>query len=472
MPDFIFQEISYQETPDLVFSFLKKLPWAQLLDSGTFFNQNSRYDIMVADPKMTFEATDGFTRITHKNGPTITSNQPVFDLINEQLAGTTETKHELPFNGGAVGYFGYDLFADKALTANKSTIESIPDLAVGIYDWTVITDHLKQKNFFFSQHDNEENRNLLARIQAALTKPLSESDNPLSVKTLKTDTDENSYTKAFKRIQKYLLDGDCYQINYARCFYANHQIPSPQNSSRQNSSWQDSAWQSYRLLRKNNPVPFGAYLDFPFAKILCASPERFLKLKDAKVETRPIKGTRRRGKNPEEDDVLKYSLTNSSKDRAENLMIVDLLRNDLGKTCKTGSINTPELFSVESFPTVHHLVSTVKGELAANRTALDLLFHCFPGGSVTGAPKKRAMEIIHELEQHKRAIYCGSIGYISYAGNMDTNIAIRTMTVTEKKLSFWAGGAIVTDSEADKEFQETQDKARPFFDLLKIKKPL
>jgi para-aminobenzoate synthetase component 1 len=467
MPDCIFQEISYQEIPDHVFSFLKKLPWAQLLDSGAFLNQNSRYDIMVADPKVTFEVSNGSTQVRHKNGSAITSNQPVFDLIKEHLAGKTETMNELPFNGGAVGYFGYDLFADHGSTSNTPAIDDIPDLAVGIYDWTVITDHQKQKTFFFSQVDNKEQRELLKQIQSSLDEPLTEINHSLSVKKLMTDTDQGSYIKAFQRIQKYLFDGDCYQINFARCFYAAHQVP-----ARSNTPWQDSAWQSYRLLRKNNPVPFGAFLDLPFARILCASPERFLKLKDNEVETRPIKGTRPRGRNAGEDHQLKYSLTNSAKDRAENLMIVDLLRNDLGKSCKTGSIKTPELFSVESFPTVHHLVSTVKGELAEERTAMDLLFHCFPGGSVTGAPKKRAMEIINELEQHKRAIYCGSIGYISYAGNMDTNIAIRTMTVTKEKLSFWAGGAIVTDSEADREFQETQDKARPFFELLKIKKPL
>ena len=454
MPDCLFQEISYQKTPDLVFSILKKMPWAQLLDSGTFLNQNSRYDIMVADPKITFIVTNGNTQITEKYQPTYSSEQPVFELIQEQLSDKTASIEDLPFHGGALGYFGYDLFSENIQPAKQQAVDAIPDLAVGIYDWTIITDHLRQKTFFFSQINNDESRSILQRIEYGLNDTVIENEAPLSIKKLDVDIDQTRYKQAFDRIQQYLLDGDCYQINFARCFYA-EQTGSP--------------WASYQLLRKSNPVPFGAYLDFPFAKILCASPERFLKLKNGKVETRPIKGTRPRSSNSEEDDLLKYSLTNSSKDRAENLMIVDLLRNDLGKTCKTGSIKTPELFTVESFPTVHHLVSTVEGELENDKSALDLLFHCFPGGSVTGAPKKRAMEIIDELEEHRRGIYCGSVGYISYSGNMDTNIAIRTMTVTNHKLSFWAGGAIVTDSELEKEFQETQDKARPFFDLLDVK---
>ena len=453
MSDYLLHEISYQKTPELVFSFLKKLPWAQLLDSGSFSNQNSRYDIMVADPLVSFTVSQGTVQITHKNQPATYSKAAVFELIKQQLERKTAQIDELPFNGGALGYFGYDLFNENSRSNETTDIRAIPDLAVGIYDWTVITDHLKQKSFFFSQTDNDQSQALFRQIKAYLTTGALYDDTPLAIEKLHTDTDLTRYTKAFKRIQQYLLDGDCYQINYARCFFAKHT---------------GSAWASYRLLRKNNPVPFGAYLNFPFAKILCASPERFLKLQDNKVETRPIKGTRPRGKNAEKDDLLKHALSDSTKDRAENLMIVDLLRNDLGKTCKIGSIKTPELFKVESYPTVHHLVSTVTGELDDGNTALDLLFPCFPGGTVTGAPKKRAMEIISELEKNRRSIYCGSIGYISYSGNMDTNIAIRTMTVNENRLNFWAGGAIVADSEVDKEFQETRDKARPFFDLLNV----
>ena len=215
-------------------------------------------------------------------------------------------------------------------------------------------------------------------------------------------------------------------------------------------------------------MPFGAFLDLPFAHILSASPERFIQVTGKRVETRPIKGTRPRSSNPVKDQLLKTELSTSAKDRAENLMIVDLLRNDLGKNCSPGSIHVPELFSVESYPTVFHLVSSIKGTIAEGKTAIDVLRDCFPGGSITGAPKKRAMEIIRELEKHRRGVYCGAIGYISFNGNLDTNIAIRTMVVGGDRLCFWAGGGIVSDSDVHAEFEETQDKARAFFDLLSL----
>ncbi|GAB4265803.1 MAG: hypothetical protein Kow0065_16620 [Methylomicrobium sp.] len=204
----------------------------------------------------------------------------------------------------------------------------------------------------------------------------------------------------------------------------------------------------------------------PEAVILSSSPERFLKLRDRVVETKPIKGTRPR-KSEENKDLEQISaLKNSRKDRAENVMIVDLLRNDLSKTCKKGSVKVPNLFEVESYTTVHHLVSTIVGELSEDRHALDLLRSCFPGGSITGAPKIRAMQIIEELEPHRRGVYCGAIGYIGFNGNMDTNIAIRTLVHSNDTIRFWAGGGIVNDSRVDEEYQECFDKASAMLALL------
>ncbi|NTV96988.1 MAG: anthranilate synthase component I family protein, partial [Thiobacillus sp.] len=215
-----------------------------------------------------------------------------------------------------------------------------------------------------------------------------------------------------------------------------------------------------------NPAPFGAYLNHPGAGILSTSPERFIELRGTRVTTRPIKGTRPRGADPASDRALAAELLASAKDRAENLMIVDLLRNDLGKVCVTGSVTVPGLFEVESFANVHHLVSTVTGTLASDRDAFDLLRATFPGGSITGAPKRRAMAIIEELEPHRRGPYCGAIGYVGYNGDMDTNIAIRTLVGRGDIVSFGVGGGIVADSVAEQEYQECLDKAAPMLRLL------
>jgi len=193
--------------------------------------------------------------------------------------------------------------------------------------------------------------------------------------------------------------------------------------------------------------------------VLSASPERFLQVQEGEVVTRPIKGTCPRAADPQVDAALTEALRTSMKDRAENLMIVDLLRNDLGKSCATGSVMVPELFKVESFATVHHLVSTVMGRLAPGRDVLNLLAGCLPGGSITGAPKRRAMEIIEELEPHRREVYCGAIGYVGVDGRMDTNIAIRTLVHSHGEMRFWAGGGIVADSRLEEEFAETEHKA-------------
>jgi para-aminobenzoate synthetase component I len=225
-------------------------------------------------------------------------------------------------------------------------------------------------------------------------------------------------------------------------------------------------WAAYRRLRQVNPAPYGAYLANPLLTLLSSSPERFLRLSNGRVETRPIKGTAPRSPEPSRDEALRQGLAQSAKDRAENLMIVDLLRNDLGRVCRVGSVRVSKLFDIESFARVHHMVSTIEGELDSGRDAFDLLRACFPGGSITGAPKRRAMEIIEELEDCRRGIYCGSIGYIGFDGTMDSNIAIRTLTVRDNELEFWAGGGIVADSQASAEYQETLDKAAAILEAL------
>jgi para-aminobenzoate synthetase component 1 len=261
----------------------------------------------------------------------------------------------------------------------------------------------------------------------------------------------SEYQNRFERIQSYILEGDCYQVNFAQSFEA---------------EVEGDPWAAYRRLRRINPAPFSAYLETPHGSVLCSSPERFLRLQKRWVQTRPIKGTARRRDDPAADRRMAEGLAASDKDRAENLMIVDLLRNDLGKVCRTGSVEVTGLFEIESFARVHHLVSTIEGILAAGEDALSLLRACFPGGSITGAPKLRAMQIIEELEGRRRGVYCGAVGYIGFEGGMDTNIAIRTLVVRQNRLRFWSGGGIVYDSRVDAEYQESLDKAAAIFEML------
>ncbi|NEX16397.1 MAG: aminodeoxychorismate synthase, component I [Halochromatium sp.] len=268
---------------------------------------------------------------------------------------------------------------------------------------------------------------------------------------LRSNLSPADYAAAFARIKGYIRAGDCYQINLAQRFAARAT---------------GDPWSAYCRLRQLNPAPFSAYLQTPFGQILSSSPERFLALREGRVETRPIKGTRPRSTDPQADAALKLALAESPKDRAENLMIVDLLRNDLGRVCRPGSIQVPALFAIESYASVHHLVSTITGELRADEDATSLLRACFPGGSITGAPKIRAMEIIEALEPDRRGVYCGAIGYLGFDGAMDTNIAIRTIVHSAGQVRFWSGGGLVHDSDCEQEYRETFDKATRLIELI------
>jgi len=267
---------------------------------------------------------------------------------------------------------------------------------------------------------------------------------------VRSNLSEADYREAFARVARYIRDGDVYQVNLAQRFTGN---------------FEGAPLALYRRLREQASGPCGAYLDLPAGQVLSVSPERFLKVREGRVETRPIKGTRPRNADPELDAHAIAELTASDKDRAENVMIVDLLRNDLGRCCRIGSVRVPTLFGVESFETVHHLVSTVSGDLADGRDTIDLLRACFPGGSITGAPKLRAMQIIEELEPHRRGIYCGAIGYIGFDGAADLNIAIRTALLRDGRVDYWAGGGIVADSDVGEEYAETFAKAAGFLAL-------
>jgi para-aminobenzoate synthetase component I len=434
-----------------LFSAIADQPWAVFLDSGYPHIDQGRYDIIAAKPTVTLVTHGEITEI-NRNGSVIHSSHDPFDLVKQELlANPYEGFAGLPFNGGAIGYFSYDLVRRlEKLPVVADDAEHIPEMAVGIYRWAVVVDHHQKQSFLVGQGcDGGHWQSLIEQFSVLATKDQTRQFRVTG--EVKSNMGKASYACAFRRIKHYLKEGDCYQVNLSQRFVADC-VGDP--------------WVAYRLLREVNPAPFSAYLCSPEAQILSSSPERFLQLVNGRVETKPIKGTRPRRAYPASDwqqiDQLRYS----PKDRAENLMIVDLLRNDLSKTCKTGSVKVPALFAVESYATVHHLVSTVTGILADGQHALDLLKSCFPGGSITGAPKIRAMEVIEELEPNRRGVYCGTIGYMGFDGNMDSNIAIRTLVHSNGTIRFWAGGGIVNDSGLDEEYQECFDKAAALLSLL------
>lgn len=434
-----------------LFSAYADKAWAVFLDSGFPESNQGRYDIIAADPVCTLVTHGEITEVTC-NGMTIKSTENPFDLVKQQLHSFPCFKpvDDLPFNGGAIGYFSYDLARRlETLPTMAEDAEHIAEMAVGIYAWAVVVDHQLQKSYLVGHCDRQKRQALIKQFSQLPIKPDYHAFKVVG--EIKSNMDKDAYVYAFNRIKHYLKEGDCYQVNLAQRFAA---------------GCKGDPWIAYQALRKLNAAPFSCYLNFPEVQILSSSPERFLKLTDGVVETKPIKGTRPRKPDYAEDQQQIKNLEASNKDRAENLMIVDLLRNDISKTCKSGSVKVPVLFDVESYATVHHLVSTVTGVLADDRHALDLLKSCFPGGSITGAPKIRSMEIIEELEPNRRGVYCGAIGYIGFNGNMDTNIAIRTLVHSDNTIRFWAGGGIVNDSVAEEEYQESFDKAAAMLDLL------
>ena len=445
-------ELPYRPDSAAVFETVADLPWAVFLDSGGHHLTQSRFDIIAAAPHTTLVTRGNLTEI---RGDAIElSRDDPLALLRGRLEIDPATACDLPFTGGALGCFSYDLGRRfERLPSIATDAEKMPAMAIGIYDWAVVVDHLDQRSWLVAQGRRAQTharwRELVARFSA---QPVERARVPFRISApLASNLTRDAYAAAFARVLEYIHAGDCYQVNLAQRFAA----PAA-----------GDPWLAYQALRVLNPAPYSAYVNLPHAQILSASPERFLKVERGEVETRPIKGTRPRAGHPRVDAELATELRASAKDRAENVMIVDLLRNDLSKNCVIGSVKVPKLFDVESFATVHHLVSTVTGQLRRNRDALDLLRGCFPGGSITGAPKLRAMQIIEELEPHRRGVYCGAIGYLGADGNMDLNIAIRTLVYAHGTISFWAGGGIVADSRLEDEYQETFDKAAAMLTLL------
>ncbi|WP_086984212.1 aminodeoxychorismate synthase component 1 [Vibrio aphrogenes] len=439
----------HKEITTHYFARIEHLAWAMLLRSAADGHPNNRYDILVANPKATLvthgEKTTISTQDDAGKSTQETSELDPFTLLNQyqqallpqELLPNASSIEDVPFCGGALGYFSYDLGrrVEKIPSLAEQDIHTA-DMAIGLYEWAFIVDHQLKQAYFVGENIQQHQAWLLSQqppLQAAFS----------LASDWQSNMTKRDYHEKFHAIQAYLRSGDCYQINLAQRFKA---------------QYQGSEWQAYQQLESSNHAPFSAFIRTDELTLLSISPERFIELKDGIIETKPIKGTRPRSPQPQQDAQLANELKHAEKDQAENLMIVDLLRNDIGRVAKPGSVTVPELFTIESFPAVHHLVSTIRAILDNGQSASDLLRACFPGGSITGAPKVRAMEIIEELEPHRRNAYCGSIGYISRCGRMDTNITIRTLVAYQQHLYAWAGGGIVADSQAESEYQETLDK--------------
>jgi len=445
-------ELPYRIDSVALFEAVADWPWAVFLDSGQHTPGQARYDIIAAAPFIRLVTRGALTEV-HAEGIELSRADP-FSLLRQYLAMDPGLQSDLPFSGGAIGYFGYDLARTiERLPQTALDAEAIPDMAIGIYDWAVVVDHAEQRTWLVAQGRDPETDRQWDQLVQRFSNPVAERQRqPFCVtSSVVSNLTPQQYAEAFARIQGFIQAGDCYQVNLAQRFVA-------QASG--------DPWFAYQRLRMLNPAPYSAYLSTPYAQILSASPERFLRVKQGAVETKPIKGTRARVGHVRLDAERIAELLASPKDRAENLMIVDLLRNDLSKHCQLGSVRVPRLFEIESFATVHHLVSTVTGVLSAQYDAIDLLRGAFPGGSITGAPKVRAMQIIESLEPHRRGVYCGAIGYLGFDGNMDTNIAIRTLVNSHGQVRLWAGGGIVADSQCQDEYQETFDKAAALLAVL------
>ena len=461
VPTALIEEIEFRPSLHDAFQLLACRAGSFLLESAAVEGRRGRWTLVGSEPFLSFAAKRRQVTVGQKEGSERLQGNP-FSLLKPRLEAfrLERPAGAPPLIGGAVGYFGYDLCQVLERLPDRAEDDlSLADCWLGFYDVVAAIDQVEHRAFISScgwpettewrrqeraRRRLEETKRLLARLSAQ-----AESLEPVLPRSaapqLHSNFTREEYLQAILRAKEYIAAGDIYQVNLSQRF---------------SSPLDCSAGELYRRLRRLNPAPFAGLLSGDDWALVSASPERFLQVRGDWVETRPIKGTRPRGSSREEDERLAAELVASEKDRAENVMIVDLERNDLGKVCEYGSVQTTELWALESYPTVFHLVSTVEGRLRAGRSARDCLRACFPGGSITGAPKVRAMEIIEELEPTKRGPYTGAMGYLCFSGDMDLNIVIRTFVVKEGWAHFQVGGGIVADSEPEAEYQETLDKGR------------
>ncbi|MEX0963016.1 MAG: aminodeoxychorismate synthase component I [Pseudohongiellaceae bacterium] len=449
------RELPYTEDSETLMRALSGFEMPAYLDSAKHKGPNAGRDILAAAPVAYLSIDDGVIRCSQNaesfvdgslNSSTIFNAirelRDYFLPVSDQM---DESQHGNDYFGAVIGYLGYPSLS------GKSEFRLI-DAFVGVYAWTLVVDHQRRTCSLRFHADCSVGfiEQVGGRLQTALA-----NNNDVQAFHLETPIENKSsyesYEKAFNKIKSLIEQGDCYQINLTQCFKAR-------------CSGEPLA--GYLRLREATTAPFSAFMHWGSGALLSLSPERFVSLRGKTVLTQPVKGTRPRGQSAQEDARLAQELAGSEKDTAENLMIVDLLRNDLGRVCETGSIKANQLFTIESFSNVHHMVSAISGTLRQDMDALDLLESCYPGGSITGAPKLSAMNIIRCVEQEPRRVYCGTVFCLGSAGNLDSSITIRSLLWQADELRCWAGGGIVADSDCEQEYQECFDKIGNIFKAL------
>lgn len=433
-----------------IYSIFKNEKNTSFLDSSLKDKSIGRYSFIGLNPFLNFK---GYQNACIKNGDIYEGD--IFKELNlilnkYKINNTTD----IPFIGGGIGYFSYDLARniEEIPSISKEDI-NVPYCYFNFYDNIIIYDNIKDKIFITACGILKNKKESITLIEEKIHnfKIKKQKHNYNSKASFTSNFSKENYLKSIKKVKEYIKDGHIYITNLTQRFQ---------------TKVKEDPFLIYEKLRDINPAPFSAYLNFDDFKVISSSPERFLKIEERKVQTRPIKGTRPRGYNKKEDEKNKNELINSEKDKAELLMIVDLERNDLSKVCKPYSVKVRELFKLEEYSTVFHLVSTIEGKLKDSVNSIDCIKECFPGGSITGAPKIRSMEIIDEIEKVRRNIYTGSIGYIGFEGNVDMNIVIRTILIKEGIAYFGVGGGITSDSDIHMEYDETLDKAKALMRVL------
>ncbi len=425
------------------------------LDGGCDPARLGRYSIIGSRPDLVLRSRGLAVEVESDGSVAYYTCDPLKKLDEILSSARLDYSGPLPFAGGAVGYLGYGLSRFTAGVETRADDTGAPDMEVGFYRSAAVFDNLEGRVWLVSSGaDDDECAAGLKRLRESFNRaPQALLEAPPHPSGYDSSFTKAGYLAAVGRVKDYIRSGDTYQVNISQRFSV-EAVSEP--------------WQLYKRLRTMNPAPFSAYLGFGETAVLSSSPERFLEVSGRRIETRPIKGTRPRGKDDAADLRLALELRSSAKDGAEHVMIVDLERNDLGRVSEWGSVRVPEFEALESYATVHHLVSTVEGRLRDGVSLVDSVRACFPGGSITGAPKVRSMEIIDELEPVARGLYTGSVGYLGFNGRMDLNIAIRTMVCRGGGVFFSVGGGIVADSEGESEYEETLDKGRAIFQSLGI----
>jgi para-aminobenzoate synthetase component 1 len=441
------REIAWDRPPEELFAGLCDRPGAFFLDSALPMGGHGRYSFIGFDPFLVFRASEGVINLKRAESEEDFRGDTFAEL--RKLLGRYHctVRPEIPFPGGAVGYFSYEFGArlERVASSHANGLD-VPEVELCFYDGVLAFDHAARSAFMVANPVDRANAGgVFQRLESAVN--LSRNTPPPATKArvteLRPSFPKGDYLRAIARIKDYIAAGDVYQVNLTQRFETT--LPC-------------RPYELYQRLRQRSSAPFASYLNLDSLQIVSSSPERFLRIHNGRAETRPIKGTRPRGKTQAEDARLQRELVASAKDRAELLMIVDLERNDLGRVCEPGSIQVDDLFKVETHPTVHHLVANVSGRLRPDCDVIDSLRAMLPGGSITGAPKIRAMQIIDELERTRRGVYTGAIGYIGFDGNCDLNIAIRTILCAHGQAFYNVGGGIVWDSDPESEYQEILDK--------------